>query len=354
MKNTLVTSNAPHHAHESFHAVKDKESPMSFAEPSPPEDLTEWGLHAFSLGARSTPHHVLHLDHNGALLYLAREGITKSKLAEHGIVPTESQLELLRTYDLIDIDGDNISTRFPVIDPETISSIRTASGELADSLAKELTDNVSAISAHLREHGFTDHDYAVVFGYVIDGLFFTDLKAKNLVPTTELTIDRPFWNGVFWALHPRRDDSAGTNEVRFDDASVTAVWTKATAGSLMDYASSDEVHLLVDNYETQQVLPVITAGDDDVIHRHAQIMSERMTEALTSSAAEALYTPLPTLDRKSATVIICHELIWDVMERLTEQGALTRPSSFDSSSASRDELSRQCFIVRSPSGQAQR
>lgn len=321
---------------------------MSFIEPSPPEDLAEWGLHAFSLGARSTPHRLIGLDHNGPLLYLAREGITKSTLAEYGIVPSESQLELLRIYDLIEVDDDTISTRFPIVGRETVKEIRMASRDLAQSLVKNLSENVEAISTNVRERGFAGHEYAVVFGYAIDGLFFTDLKRKKAVPSTELSIERPFWNGVFWALYPGRDQSAGTNEARFGDASMTAVWTKATAHAVMDYVDSDEGRFLVDNHDTQKILPVITADSDDDVHRQAQTMSEAMIEALTSPAAEALYAPVQELDRQCATVIICHELIWDIMEELTIQGALTRPSSFDSDNASEDELTRQCFIVLSP------
>lgn len=322
---------------------------MIFSETSPPEDLSAWGLHAFSLGARSTPHGVVHMDHNGPLLYLAREGITKAQLAESGIVPSESQLTLLQVYGLIDIVDDVVTTRFPLLGPETMAALREATGDLAGSLAEELTDDVAAISTQVRQQGFTEHDYSVVFGYVIDGLFFDHLKTQNLVPSTELSIDHPFWNGVFWAIHPARDSTAGTNEVVYEKCALTAVWTKPTVNALMAYTASEEVRLLSENPQTQRILPVIVASGDDPIHRRAVSMSNLMTDALASKSAKTLYSLLEGIEQQAATVIICHELIWDVMEELTERELVSRPASFDTENPSREELSRQCFLVQSGS-----
>lgn len=286
-----------------------------------PADLAQWGLHAFALGARSTPHAVVAMDDNGALLYHARNGITMSELRTRGISASQSQLALLRAYELITIDDEVVTTAFPVIGPDLLGTLRPRIRAFADTLAPRLTGGVKAITTELRRRGHTAHDFTVVFGHAVDGLLWDRLRAHGLVPTTELSVERPYWNGAFWALHPPRKNTAGVNEVPGSAATLVMVWTDATSNALWDFARSDAGQSLLSDPHSQRAVPVLTGADE--LHHHSLAIADTIARALQSDPeAQALAAALPDTGRHEPTLVLAHELIWDLMTALTETGRL--------------------------------
>ena len=288
-----------------------------------PPDLARWGLHAFALGARTTPHAIVRLDDNGALLYQARNGVTPAELEARGITASQSQLKLLETYGLITVDGDRITTAFPVVGPEVLDSLRPRIRQLAADLADRISGDVQAITAELRRRGHAGHDYTVVFGHAVDGLLWDQLRVHDLVPSTELSIERPFWNGAFWAIYPPVAGGAGVNELTRDDATLIMVWTEATSGALWELARSEAMEQVLADPTGQTTIPVLVANKSDGLHRHSQNIAETIARAFTTDPqARALLEAIPNADPHQRTLILTHELIWDLMGALLAAGLL--------------------------------
>lgn len=295
-----------------------------------PPDLSQWGLHAFALGARSTPHAIVAMDDNGALLYRARDGITLTELRARGIEPSQSQLKLLRIFDLIAINGDEVTTAFPVVGPEVLDSLRPGIRRFASDLAHQVSGEVQAITAELRRRGHTGHDYAVVFGHAVDGLLWDRLRACGLVPSTELSVERPFWNGAFWAIFPPVAGGAGVNELSGKAATLIMVWTDATSEALWELAKSEATQRMLTDPTGQTVLPALATDDGDALHRHSLNIADTIAQALRSDPhAAALLEAIPNASLHEGTLIVAHELIWDLMEALVAAGHLPQPEPQD-------------------------
>lgn len=310
-----------------------------------PPDLARWGLHAFALGARRTPHRVVAMDDNGQLLFHARRGAAREGLAERGITPSESQLALLQAYDLITVDGDLITTSFPVVGPAVLSDLRPKIDDLATRLVPALVDDVRAIASAMAERGHGGHSYAVVFGHALDGLLWDRLTAAGLAPTTELSIERPFWNGAFWAIYPARPESAGVNELPGTGGTIVMVWTPATSAALDELSRSAAVQAMLNEPSRQTTIPVVVVNDTDPIHRRSQSIATTIADAFTPGGpAEALLDAIPGADRQQSVVILAHELIWEVMEALTAAVRLEPPGAMRGVAVTPETLNTQLFI----------
>ena len=226
---------------------------------SEPPDLAHWGLHCFCLDARKTPHTVVRADTNGRILYEARKGTTRRALESKGIACTDSQLLVLQAYGLLQVDAQVLRTAFPVLGGDAMSEVRRHTNAAAVSLAPLLARDVGMLGARLASLGFASHFYAVVFGHVLDGLVWEDLRARALLPSTALSIDRPFWNGAFWAIYPARSGVAGTNESQRQARTLVSVWTEDTVEAL---------HAVEAEWQRGKELtvPVIRPENTDPIH----------------------------------------------------------------------------------------
>ncbi|OQO92309.1 hypothetical protein B1813_08805 [Saccharomonospora piscinae] len=333
----------------------------------PPDDLAHWGLHCFCLGARSTPHRVVRMDDNGRVLYYARTGTTRAELCEHGIRPTDSALALLRAYGLVTVDGDRISTAFPILGPEAMGTLRGRTAELAESLVPRILTDLDAITAALSLRGWARCAYGVVFGYVVDGLLWDRLRQAGALPSTELSVERPFWNGAFWAMHPPRTGVAGTNEVAQPGAAMTMVWTDATLRNLTSLGRSPALpaalHAVArgdtpvgqlvteDGHEWHLVdedgaptVPIIHRSASDPVHSNGLRIAQTIGDAVVGRSSDIAPRLVVEHGPGVALLVVAHELIWDVMAALVEAGALRRPEVMDDPRATPDALTAQLLV----------
>lgn len=296
------------------------------SDPDVPQDLAQWGLHAFALGARSTPHAAVAMDDNGVVLFHARHGTTIGRLHERGIEPLQSQLALLNAYGLISMDGERLTTAFPVIGPDILRPLRSRVRQLAAALVLEIKGDVDAITAELKQRGYPGHGFAVLFGHAVDGLLWDRLRAQGLAPATDLSVERPYWNGAFWAIYPAVDGAAGVNELGGDDATLVMVWTDRTAHALRAFSRSEAAQSLLRDPIAQDELPVVFVDDRDAIHHSSETIAAAIAETLrTDRSTDEFFASLPHVDRHQRIVIVAHELIWALIESVVSQGHVEYP-----------------------------
>ncbi|NZA25662.1 hypothetical protein H0E84_04645 [Luteimonas sp. SJ-92] len=342
---------------------------VTAAEPleSAPEDLSEWSLHCFCISAIHTPHAAIGMDNNGVVLHRARSGVSREQLERDGIAVSDSQIALLRLLGVLEVDGDSLRTAIPVIGPEQLDQLRPRLRRLAEGLLPEIEPHVAAIRARLHDQGLSRSEYAVVFGYAVDGVLWEGLRERGAVPSTELSAEHPLWRGAFWALYPPRGNMAGVNEHRTGQAAMIFTWTRPTGralnalqrspalpAALRRLIAGDEPAPVVDasgrawtlSDEGRMQVPVIHVRSDDPLHAPALGIATVIADALDGDGEMAeILASIPGLDRKQAMVVVAHEFIWDVMDLLGERGLVERPTVLDDSEAATDDL-RSLLVIR--------
>ncbi|RSN11737.1 hypothetical protein DMB42_14330 [Nonomuraea sp. WAC 01424] len=303
---------------------------------SDPADLALWALHCYCPNAIRTPHQVVSDGNNGRALYAARHGAARRDLDI-----SDEQLAKLLEFRLVERDGERLRTAFPVLGPGEMGPLRAALRRLAIPLVDAVEKPVRELATELRRRGIGHSLYAMVFGYALDLLLWQRLRAEEAVPDTTLTAERPWWNGAFWAIHPPRADSSGTNFHRLtEDLTLVAVWSDATLRRLYDLAATPRIaealrdrhvsvvtdpeghHWRVRLDDGRSALPLVGVGD--VLDELASAIAAPVSAFLLSRACQEAHRYITTGDRKVATVVISHELIWEITEQLIARGACTR------------------------------
>jgi hypothetical protein len=284
-----------------------------------PPDLSRWGLHCFCLGARETPHRAVAADNNGRILYLARHGVTRAGLRTVGVNTLDSQIAWLKALDLLSFDGEIFRTTFPTLGAETMRQLRNRSRRRADLTTDALVPAARDVGDLLALHDARAHHYAVLFGHGLDGILWQELRAVGELPSTELSVSKPFWNGVFWAINPERMGAAGTNEAIRGAETLVTVWTKDTAARL------GAVERLWERGEWRESVPVVSTRPADSLHAACGEVARVALAALEELVNELAEAGFAGLTRQQLFVVVGHELIWDLAENLCRAGHLPVP-----------------------------
>ncbi|WP_144070102.1 hypothetical protein [Nonomuraea indica] len=301
-----------------------------------PEDLARWALHCYCPNAIRTPHQVVRDGNNGQVLYAARHGA----LTKHLNI-SDTQLSELLEFRLLERDGEKVRTAFPVLGSREITSLRTALRRLATPLVDAVEKPVQDIAVELQRRGIDHSLYAMVFGYALDLLLWHQLRAGDAVPDTELTAERRWWNGAFWALYPPRLGGSGTNFYRFAaDLTLVTVWSDSTLNRLHTMASTPGLAEAMQDQDVTSVtdsqghrwrvrfddgrpaIPLV--GMNDVLDALAAAVARPVSVFLLSHDIEEAHRAIASDDRGVATVIVAHELIWEITEQLIARGVCTR------------------------------
>jgi hypothetical protein len=305
-------------------------------EMSDPEDLARWALHCYCPNARRTPHQVVSDGDNGRALYAARHGVLRGDLDV-----SDAQLSQLLEFRLLERDGETLRTAFPLLGMREMVPLRAALRRLTAPLVDAVAKPAQDIAAELRRLGIGHSLYAMVFGYALDLLLWRQLRAEDAVPDTALTAERPWWNGAFWAIHPPRAGGSGTNFYRLDEGlTLVAVWSNTTLRDLHDLATTPRlaealrdrrVTAITDSQghrrqvrldDGRSAIPLVGTGG--VLDELAAAVAAPVSAFLLSRACQEAHRYVPTDDRAVATVIISHELIWEITEQLIARGTCTR------------------------------
>lgn len=313
---------------------------------SPPDDISQWGLVCFCLHSRTTPQRVIKQDDNGRLLYLAREGVSKAQLRRQGLQVSDDQLRLLQNWSLLSRIGNRYRTTFPVIGPEQMAVLRPRIRSLADEIAVHVAPEVADLRKILTEQGYADSHYAIVFSYVLDGLVWEELDHRHALPSSVPTAAHPEWNGALWAFSPARPGVEGTNEIASGPATLKSLWNDRVLEAQRAAAPAAGIRLLLAAIDQQPpgtdlrlpatgsiftdsagrlVVPVIQENGADPIRQVGLRFAGKVVQALNNPKAQQLAGSIRGATSQEGLLIITHELMWDVIARLTEIGAVERP-----------------------------
>ena len=289
-----------------------------------PDDFARWGLHCFCLGARRTPQGLVREGDTGRRLYQARRPVAAAALGN------AERVADLAAFGLIRPAAGGWTIAFPAIGPREAAVLRARVAALAEEVAAASSRPLAEVVRGLDDAGLGASRFAVVFGHVLDGLFWEVLAARGALPETELDAAHPWWRGAFWAVWPPRSGAAGVNMRAAGGARLMQVWTEATAPALRAFAALPEVDAGLgqagDAGPTLRVggvdLPVIR---DDPAAPAAAAAEVIVARFLPEAAALCEDVLPPETDIRVGTVIAGHELIWTLADRLAAEAGLVPP-----------------------------
>ena len=309
-----------------------------------PTDLALWSLHCFCIRARSNPKTVVRMDNNGEVLLRCVGGASRESLVSSGIAANQSQLTLLEAYGLVTIEGDVITTSFPVLGPAQIAEVRDRATAAAADVMPEVVSRAETLVGLLAARDLYASGHAVVFGHALDGVIWDLLRTRGALPGVELTIEEPYWRGSFWAVYPGREGSAGTNEINDGSATLVMVWDDETAESLRSMAAEPALPELLGSIEARdesttllglsgdhRPIPVIGTATEDDLHLASGALAETVSSAIPDGAGCRLIFEEAGLEPSEgdATVIFTHELIWEIAALLAGSGVVSPPPDSD-------------------------
>ncbi|HEV8151024.1 MAG TPA: hypothetical protein VGP61_12630, partial [Gemmatimonadales bacterium] len=200
--------------------------------------------------------------------------------------------------------------------------------------------------------GDSSAGYAVVFSYVLDGLVWEELWPDTALVSTDITLEKPYWNGAFWAVSPKRTRAPGTNSYRIDDsATVTLTWTDGTLKLLGPLQRKPNLAALVHAIRQRDTalvpaelrpygllhangnpaVAVIEERSGNTVSVAGRAMARMVAQQMNEWLAHAeVQRRLGTDNRGLALLIAYHEYMWELLGALTDQHVLQEPAAFGS------------------------
>jgi hypothetical protein len=221
--------------------------------------------------------------------------------------------------------------------------------------------------AMLNSKGLQKNSYSLFFAYVLDCLVWDILEDNGEIQEKNTTDRNPFWDGTFWMLEPPRDFSCGTNSLSFENLSINVNWShhsQVTVSSyktlqklLIDYKKQGKVtnpevleafkeNELFDHNGIIQI-PVITENRSDSIYVESKKIADEVAGYLSNQIDFAtILSDYPGLTRGQKIIIVYHEVMWDILDMMEENGQIIQPTAFRQPTSAKDkDLKELVFIV---------
>lgn len=316
---------------------------------APPKDLGDWELICYCSGREKGPDEIVREDNNGRILAAARHGASRESLGRDGIVFTESQIELLRDWRLLSEHDGELKTLMPVLGPDEMNRLRSLLSSHAKQVGKSLAPDFENLVAMLTRSGYSGNAYSILFSYVLDDMVWDEFDRLHVLPSLEITADKPFWSGVVWAVYPRRD-SLGTNSRSYGGWDLFVTWTRSVQPLLTPLNDSTLTQTLLKDLEShgsesdptirsqlaalgiltsegKPAVPIIHERPSDAIYVDSLALSRKLSqEVLRAMQAEDIPSVIGAGDRGVALIIAYHEFMWELLAYLEESGIVHVPA----------------------------
>ncbi len=313
------------------------------------------------------PNKVLYLDNNLELLVFLKQGKTLEELSKSNIKFTFSQIRLLLISGLIKKEGTLFYTTVPILTEQETLRLRQKTKKIATEIAFLIQEDLKKFLSELELREIQKNSYSLFFSFVLDGLVWEVLEEKNIVEKKDINEEKPFWNGVYWIVKPKRNFSCGTNTLTLGKVSINENWSDNATISVSSY---ENLERLLNDYitngkitkeevfrafskndlfdETGRLkIPVIQTKETDAIYVLSLNIAGKIAEYLRMKVNYSTLLKDYSLNQSDKTVILYHEIMWDILTVLEEKGLVKRPMAFEEPKKSKDsDLRDLLFIVK--------
>ena len=334
--------------------------------------LDKYDITSFCISAGSSPDNIIKLDNNGQILLACISGRTVEQLRTLGVQFTKSQIELLKNWRLLREDRHLLKTAFPILNEDKTKQLRKLVGECASPLSPGLLKDLSALKDHLQFIRRERNTYTILFSYILDGLVWEYFFENKVLKERKLSVEKPFWSGVVWAVYPPRDFSCGTNSVSDQGITLKVNWSKATLKKMIPFVADwDSFSKMFDDLvgkgkiEEEKAIrvfrpfdlfdqsgrftvPIIFEKENDALYKACVSLSSDVSEEILNVIhLEELKKEFDFRDNDEALVIFYHEFMWALLEQLEGQGLIKKPIAFvDPERAKPEDIGDLVFIVK--------
>ncbi len=316
----------------------------------------------------SHPNRIIYLDNNLDILINLKKGKTLNELSKSNIKYTLSQIKLLWLSELIERKDSIFYTRMPILSTEETFKIRQETEKIAKEISLLIQEDLKLFLESLKLRKVEKNSYSLFFGFVLDGLVWDVLKENNIIEKTKITIDKPFWNGLYWIVDPKRNFSCGTNSLTLKNFSINENWSDNAIISVPSYNMLEQ---LLDDYivngkitkkevfETfaknklfnkngEIEIPIISKKETDIIYVQSMNITKKIVEYLATTIDYSKFLKSYNhLNKSSKIIILYHEIMWDILDVLEKQKLIVRPVAFKNPNNSKEsDLKDLLFIIK--------
>jgi hypothetical protein len=286
-------------------------------------------------------------------------------LRRAGIGASDSQLRLLEDWSLLTDSGGVLRTAFPIFPPEQTVRLRASLHDAARASLPRIRPQLDTLVSRIAGQVDSAAAWASVFSYVLDGLVWDSLGRGTDLVSTEITISKPYWNGGFWAIAPKRVNAPGTNSGRVDDStSILMAWTPGTLARFQPLQRTEGRMALLRALHDRNpaLLPsdiadlgvlrpdgtpaVVVIRGRDSMAQTARVLAGRVAADFSGWMRRAnLAQQLGVRDAGLATLVGYHEYMWELLDVIVESGVFSVPVAVTRGEAPASETRRLITIV---------
>ena len=313
------------------------------------------------------PGSIVSVDNNWQILLALKNGLTRKQLDSLKIPYTRSQLFLLETQRLLNVEKNIYKTSIPILDSVQTVNLRKQSQLIANDIYTEIEKPCRDLITYLSEQNRSNNAYSILFSYVLDGLIWNQFEKENIMDERSET---GIWSGNYWFLTPKRSFSCGgTNSWSDDEKGLQFSWNWSETENITDglwEANIDSLFSLVQgntvankeiidefgkygffDEKLNLTIPVINEKSNNTLCLISNnIITKLFSTFLAKVNIDALKTLYKFKDDSETIVVFYHELMFDLMDLLLEKQVIQLPKAFqfpDKSTLS--DVAALCFII---------
>jgi hypothetical protein len=314
-------------------------------------DIKDYEYTCYCTLIGANPRDIIETGNNWDLLLALKDGKTLDELDKSGMKYSKKQLGVLQALNFIKKQDDKYYTSISILNANETAELRTITKDIAGKIILQLHNDYTLFARTLQQQGFESNTYSVMFSYVLDNLVWQKLEAVNAIPIQKISVERPVWDGTLWFTQPKRAFECGTNIVSVDNMNFGINWSDDSGVSLGEFGEGDFDAILKD-YKKNTIItdsaikymmlkyglcttvgklkfPVIKHDSTDKVNVYSQNMANTISDFMVKNIDfTGVLSKYHIKSKADATVILNHEIIWDLLDILEENKLIKKPIAF--------------------------
>lgn len=318
-----------------------------------------------------TPHSIISYDNNLEILLSLKDSLSIQEIEKINIAYTKSQLKLLQLFNLIGKQDNRYYTKVNILDTIQTKNLRRDTKRIATLIYPYLEDEILGFVQYLNEKYSTRNEFSILFSYILDGLIWDKFEEHGMINPNIDSDDILTWIGHFWMIPFPRDAKCGTNTI--SKKSTTIYITNGVPWRYLkplydNYELMDQMILnindegkiidtdVIKTFKIYDIIdtsgevkvPIINAHKQDKIFKLSDSVAQKIFNQLIESVSFSVLADRYKLtDNETALIIFYHELMWDLMSIIEQEGIVKRPEILiDSDNSNFEEMVDLIFFVK--------
>lgn len=310
--------------------------------------MEDYDYHCFCYLTYINPSSLIEEGNNWEILAALQKEKSLLELKELGIIYTDKQIEVLKALNFIVLQNNKYKSAVTILDKDDLQKLRFRSKKISTEILPIIQDDFILFSDLLKEKGLENNIYSIFFSYVMDNIVWRMFESNNILPVRDINVENPIWDGTVWFTGSKRKFSCGTNTVKHDGLALATNWSEiyeTSVKSRKDYKTilSDiklNGHItnkdLIDDLmkycfcepNGELKIPYIKKTDDTFIKYCEDIAAKIYDYLVNKVDFKEINETFNIQSKGDAIIIIYHDIMWDILETMEENGLLNKPKAF--------------------------